>query len=98
LEVQFREFLIAKGELNHFIAAWRAGVVPLRKRAGFEILEAWVDEPNDRFCWLLAYSGSDGFQAADDRYYSSSARQELHPDPADLIVSTHAYMVRRVTP
>ena len=45
---------------------------------------------------LLGYSGADGFQAADDRYYASPRRHALHPEPSRLIEVATQAMVETV--
>ena len=35
--------------------------------------------------WLVGYSGADGFEAANDRYYASQKRASLHPEPSELV-------------
>ena len=82
--------------MNAWIAAWRSQVVPLREEAGFRLIGAWVDAQEDRFVWLLGYSGPDGFQAADDRYYASQQRRDLQPDPSAFVEEARQTMVDAV--
>ena len=70
--------------------------MPLREEAGFRLIGAWVDAHHNRFVWLVGYSGADGFQAADDRYYASQRRGALQPDPAELIEEARQAMVDSV--
>ena len=85
MEIELRDYRIRYGHMDEWIRGWTAGVVPLREEAGFRVIGAWVDRANDRFVWLIGYSGADGFAAADDRYYGSANRASLRPDPAELI-------------
>jgi NIPSNAP len=96
MQIQLRDYRIRHGQMDAWIAGWKSRVVPLREEAGFRLIGAWVDAREDRFLWLLGYSGSDGFQAADDRYYASQERRELQPDPADLIEEASQTMVDAV--
>ena len=82
--------------MDAWIAGWKSQVVPLREEAGFRLIGAWADVQNDRFVWLLGYSGAEGFQAADARYYASQKRKELQPDPAGLIEEARQTMVDAV--
>lgn len=96
MEIQLRDYRIRHGQMDEWVSQWRTRIVPLRTEAGFDVIGAWVDAPNDRFVWLLGYSGADGFHAADDRYYASQQRRELHPDPAALIEEARQSMVDAV--
>ncbi len=93
MEVRLRDYRIRPGQMDAWIAGWKSGVVPVRHEFGFEVLGAWVDRENDRFIWLLGYSGSDGFDAANDRYYASEQRSSVSPDPAELIEEARETMV-----
>ena len=94
-EWQLREYRIAEGRLAEFVAAWTAGVLPLRRAAGFEVL-AWTTVDESRFVWILGYHGPGSFEAADAAYYASPARAELDPDPAQWIVEQRTAMLRSV--
>jgi hypothetical protein len=84
--MQLRDYRIRAGELNRFIEEWRAGVVPLRRAAGFEIAAAWTVPGEDRIIWILERPGDwDAFAQADATYYASPERAALDPDPARLI-------------
>ena len=94
--MELRDYRIRHGQMDAWIAGWKSGVVPLREEAGFDIIGAWVDRPNDRFVWLIGYAGAGGFEAANDRYYSSDERASLQPDPAELIEEAETVMVEPV--
>lgn len=96
MQIQLREYRIRHGQMDAWIAGWKSQVVPLRNEAGFRVIGAWVDAQDDRFVWLLGYSGADGFQAADDRYYASQKRRELQMDPAALVEEAKQTMVDAV--
>lgn len=76
--------------MQEFLDAWLAGVVPLRRRFGFEVIGAWVVDGADELVWIIGYAGDDGFDAADDRYYASPERAALDPDPAQWFESAEA--------
>jgi hypothetical protein len=94
-ELQLREYLIADGHLREFIAAWRTGVVPLRRAAGFTI-QAWTVERESRFIWILGYAGPGTFSDADQAYYGSPARAALDPDPGQWVLEKRHTMVTPV--
>lgn len=83
---ELRDYRIAEGSLDDFVAEWRSGIVPLRRELGFTIERVWTVRDESRFVWLLAYPGDwSEFEAANERYYASPARAALDPDPARLI-------------
>jgi len=96
VEIQLRDYRIRRGQMDAWIAAWKSGIVPLRQEAGFRIIGAWVDRENDRFVWLVGYSGTDGCEAVNERYYSSEKRSSLHPEPSELIEEARKVMVDKV--
>ena len=96
MEIQLRDYRIRTGQMDAWLAGWKSGVVPLREEAGFHVIGAWVDPEHHRFVWLLGYSGADGFDAADDRYYASQQRIALRPDPSELIEEAENAMVKAV--
>ena len=96
MEIQLREYRIRDGQMDAWIAGWTDGVVPLRLEFGFEILGAWVDRQENRFVWLVGYSGADGFDAANERYYASPKRAALRPEPSELIEEARKVMVEAV--
>ncbi len=93
---QLRIYRIQPGRMPEFVAAWRAGVVPLRSRFGFEIEGAWVEAAEERFCWLMRYDGEGTFAEADRTYYGSAERKQLADDPARFIVDSELLMVEPV--
>ena len=96
METQVRIYRVREGELARFVEEWQAHVRPLRERLGFRVLGAWASEEDDRFVWVLAYDGPDGFAAADARYYGSDERAALDPDPARLLAATERFMAARL--
>jgi hypothetical protein len=83
-EWQLRDYTIQDGHLDEFLAAWTAGVLPLRRRFGFEV-EAWTVPAESRLIWILRYRGPETFDDADRAYYDSPERAAIDPDPAQWI-------------
>ena len=86
-ESQLRVYRIADGHLSDFVTEWRAGVLPLRRRFGFQI-EAWTDAGESTFVWVVRYAGPGTLENADRAYYASPEREGLQPDPARWIVDS----------
>jgi len=96
MHLQLRVYEIESGRLQDFVEEWRDLIVPLRRKLGFEVTEAWASEEDDTFTWLLAYDG-EHFTTADAAYYASPVRKALQPDPARLIKRiVVARLVRRI--
>jgi hypothetical protein len=96
VEIELRDYRIRHGQMDAWIAAWKSGIVPLREKAGFHIIGAWVDRQNDRFLWLIGYAGAGEFETANNRYYSSPERESLQPNPAELIEEIQTVKVEAV--
>ena len=94
MELVLRIYTIRPGELEEWITEWRAHVLPLRRRLGFEVLGAWVSDEDNTFTWLLGYDGSEGLEAANAAYYNSPERIALDPDPARHIAEARQLAVR----
>jgi hypothetical protein len=93
METQLRDYRIQPGHMDDWITGWKGGIVPLRKREGFQIVGAWVDRLHDRFVWLVGYSGADGFETAEARYHALPERLSQQPNPSDFIESATLDMV-----
>jgi hypothetical protein len=93
METQLRDYRIKPGHMDDWIAGWSAGIVPVRRQEGFEIVGAWVDRQHDRFVWVVGYSGTDGFEAAEDRYHALPERLALDPNPSAFILEATLDMV-----
>ena len=96
MEYELRRNRIRAGHLDECIEAWRSGVVPLRRKFGFTFGGAWIVEATGELMWILAYDGPDGFEAADQRYYASTERAALDPDPAQWFESVQSDRVRPI--
>ena len=94
MELVLRIYTIKPGELEAWVAEWRAHVLPLRRRLGFEVLGAWASEEESTFTWLLGYDGPEGIAVANAAYYASPERAALDPDPARHIAEARQLPVR----
>lgn len=90
-ELRLRIYEIRAGELEEWIDEWARLVVPLRRRHGFDVLGAWVDDEQETFAWLL---GRDDYDAANRAYYESAERKAIEPDPARHIAQARELRVR----
>lgn len=82
---QLRIYTIREGKMDEWLDGWSKQVLPLRRKFGFRIDGAWVVPSQNKFIWIIAYDGPEGFQARDEEYYASHDRKALQPDPAPLI-------------
>ena len=94
MEFVLRIYTIRPGEMDEWLEEWRADVLPLRRRLGFDVLGAWVSDDQDTFTWLLGYDGPGGIEAANATYYTSPERVGLDPDPARHIAEARQLSVR----
>ncbi len=94
---QLREYAVKPGEMEAWIAEWRANIAPLRERHGFEIVGAWTVEDTDQFVWIIRYRGPRSWAEAERDYYESPERKAVHPDPARHLAGTSARFIRDVT-
>jgi NIPSNAP protein len=46
---QLREYTVRPGETEQWLDEWRAKIVPMRRKFGFEVLGAWTVEESDQF-------------------------------------------------
>src|SRR5438309_1529260 len=91
---QLRMYTIQEGRMGEWLLGWTRGVLPLRRKFGFQVDGAWVVEGENKFVWVLTYDGPDGFEARDAAYYSSPERASLTPDPAPLIEKAETWFMR----
>ena len=99
MTLQLREYIIVEGHLEDFVAAWVAGVVPLRERLGFRIEGAWTNASERRFVWLLGHDADeDEFERLNDAYYASSERAAVDPDPAQWVEESRQTFVHPILP
>lgn len=84
---QLRSYVVRKGEMDAFVAAWTGGVVPLRRQYGFAIDGAWLDRETGRFVWVVSHESADAFATSEQAYYGSPERAAMDPDPGSFLVS-----------
>lgn len=94
-KTQLRIYSIESGRFDDFLAAWTAGVLPLRRRFGFQV-EAWADREAALFVWFLSYEAEGTFEEVDAEYYASEERRSLDPDPAQWIARMETHWVEPV--
>ncbi len=85
MEWRLRDYRIDPANFERFVAAWVAGVLPMRRRFGFRVL-AWSLPEQSRFVWLLGYAGPGSLADADAAYYASPERQAVDPEPAQWVL------------
>ncbi len=90
---QLRIYSIKDGLLGEFVDFWRAEIVPLRRRFGFDVAGAWADAETRTFAWVVSHPEFD--RAAAD-YYDSPDRKLLSRDPGDFIESSELRMMESV--
>lgn len=93
---QLRIYTIREGKMDEWIAGWRDGVVPLRKKFDFRVDGAWVVRERNTFVWILTYDGPEDWSTRDEAYYSSPQRRALNPDPARLIAHAEQMLLSPV--
>jgi len=93
MRFQLRIYSIKDGRLDEFVDFWRAEIVPLRRRFGFEVAGAWADAETLTFAWVVGHSDFD--RAAAD-YYDSPDRKQLSRDPGEFIESAELRMMDAV--
>lgn len=96
MKFQLREYTVKPGEMAQWIEEWRAHVVPLRTKAGFEVVGAWTVDGTDQFVWIIGYDGPKSWQDAEADYYGSPERKALQPDPARHLAQTGARLMSPV--
>ena len=93
---QLRVYTIKSGEMQGWISEWKSEIVPLRRRFGFEVVDAWTSEEPERFIWILRYEGSKAWEEAESDYYDSAERKALDPNPARHIDKSEHWLMREV--
>jgi len=69
-----RRYYIKPGEWEGFLDVWRR-VAKIRRRFGFKILFALVDEQENVFTWAISYDGD--IDEVHERYYRDPERVPL---------------------
>jgi hypothetical protein len=93
MDSQLRIYAIKDGLFDEFVDFWRAEIVPLRRRFGFEIAGAWVDPQARTFAWVVRHPD---FERAAGDYYESPDRRALSRDPGEFIDSSDLRMLESV--
>ncbi|HAC46726.1 MAG TPA: NIPSNAP family containing protein [Chloroflexi bacterium] len=93
MEHQLRMYVIKPGEMSEWIDEWSTHVVPLRRQLGFEVVGAWTIDGEDRFVWILRYTGTKPWAEADADYYGSPERKALTPNPARHVASSETWLM-----
>ena len=95
---QLRIYTINRGEMEAFVKAWTDGVVPLRRKHGYTIEGAWILEKENKFVWIVTYSGPESWEAKEAAYYGSPERKAMRPDPAQHIALAESWFLRAALP
>jgi hypothetical protein len=93
MQSQLRIYSIKDGLLDEFVGFWRAEIVPLRRRFGFEVAGAWADADSTTFAWVVNH---EDFERAAADYYESPGRKSLSRDPGEFIESSELRMMEPV--
>ena len=93
---QLRIYTIKTGAMQAWISEWKSTIAPLRRRFGFEVVDAWTADEPERFIWILRYAGDRSWDEADAEYYNSPDRKALDPDPARHIEHSEHYLMREL--
>jgi NIPSNAP protein len=96
VEFQLRVYSVKPGAMSAWVEEWRRNVAPLRRRFGFEVIGPWVIEAEEKFVWILAYDGEQGWEAADAAYYASEERRAVEPEPTRHLLATEHWLMRPV--
>ena len=74
LDTELKRYSIKPDSWDAFLAVWQRMVV-LRKRFGFEIPFAFVDQNTNVFTWAVSHTGD--FDAASRAFHAAPERAEL---------------------
>lgn len=93
MQDQLRIYTIKPGEMGEWVQEWRQRIVPVRQKAGFQILGAWTIESENRFVWIIRYDGPKTWKEADAAYYASPERAAIQPDPTRHLSKTETWLL-----
>lgn len=93
MQSQLRIYLIKEGLLDEFIEFWRAEIVPLRRRFGFDVAGAWAEPEARTFAWVVTHPD---FERGAADYYDSPDRKSLTRDPGEFIESSELRLMESV--
>ena len=91
---QLRIYTVKAGAMSAWCQEWREKVAPLRRRYGFDVVGSWVIDETNQFVWIIEHSGPEDWQAVDSRYYASTERKAIDPDPARHLEKAEHWMLR----
>ncbi len=93
---QLRVYTVKPGAMDDWVREWKEKIYPLRRKHGFQILGAWVVEPENKFVWILHYDGPEDWATKDGAYYASEDRKNVSPDPVRHLAKTEHWFLRPV--
>jgi hypothetical protein len=91
MNVQLRRYEIAPGAMTPFIEWWERGIVPLRKKFGFRVLFAFVNDEASEFTWAVAHDGD--FKQMESAYNASPEREKVIDGIPRWVNAQHVAMV-----
>jgi len=98
MTTELRDYRIAADHVDEFVAAWLAGVVPLRQQHGYRIDAAWLIREENRFMWLMSLDVTPGeWETRNEAYYADPARAALDPDPAQWVEHEERWLVEPIS-
>lgn len=96
MTLQLREYIVNPGAMAEFVEEWRSRIVPLRKKAGFNVVGAWTVDGTDHFVWIVSYDGPKSWPEAEADYYGLPERKALQPDPGRHLAASSARLMKPV--
>ena len=90
---QLRIYTLVPESAEEFVAHFRRELVPLRERYGFSLDACYLAEDRTRFTWVTSHDCPDGWDAAEQAYYSSPERTTISFTPGDYILAHDVSMV-----
>jgi NIPSNAP protein len=93
---QIRTYTIREGNREEWLRRWRERIVPLRRKFGFEIVGAWLDDEWGQFVWVLTYDGPETFEEVNDRLWASPEGLALERDTDEYILSWEMRTVEQI--
>jgi hypothetical protein len=91
--LQLRRYEIRPGAMEDFVDAW-GDLASIRRRHGFTIVAAVVDEDASEFVWIVHHPGD--FADAERIYYADAEREVVGARASPHVVRAHVSMVHDV--
>ena len=98
MQDQLRIYTVKSGAMEQWLDEWRRLIVPLREKAGFQIVGAWTIEAENRFVWIIRYAGPKTWEEAESSYYGSPERAAIQPNPARHLDKTETWLLTKLQP